>query len=164
MVDTREMTPRDALLAVPLGEDPEGVESRIGALERQFATLFSAYRTRLRQRASEVDPALQPSGFRTLQELVSGGPTGAKTLAEALGFDKSVLSRQLHQLESLGLVSRSQDPTDRRAIIISPTEQAVVRMDRINGGARDEFRSNLVAWSLHDLDDLARLLTKLQTG
>ncbi|PZE62283.1 MarR family transcriptional regulator [Curtobacterium sp. MCPF17_047] len=145
------------------GDDgfPDGLEARVGVLERQFAALFSAYRTRLRQQATDVDPALQPSGFRTLQELVDRGPVGAGELAESLGFDKSVLSRQLRQLESLGLVSRGQDPADRRAVVISPTDDAVARMERIRTGARDEFRTNLAEWPTRDLDELARLLANL---
>lgn len=161
MADTREMTSPET----PTAADPSavggGVESRIDALERQFAMLFSAYRTRIRQQATEVDPALKPSGFRALQELVAGGPMGAGVLAESLGFDKSVLSRLLHELESLGLVSRGQDPADRRAVIISPTDRAVERMEAIRNGARDEFRSNLAEWPDHDLDELARLLVNL---
>ena len=86
---------------------------------------------------------------------------GAGELAESLGFDKSVLSRQLRQLETLGLVSRGQDPDDRRAVVISPTEDAVARMERIRSDARDEFRANLTEWSTHDLDELARLLANL---
>jgi DNA-binding MarR family transcriptional regulator len=160
MAETREMTTPGTPTA-GLGESEVGVERRIDALERQFAMLFSVYRTRLRQQAAEVDPALQPSGFRALQELVAGGPTGAGVLAESLGFDKSVLSRLLHQLESLGLVSRGRDPHDRRAVIISPTEHAVARMEAIRDGVRDEFRRNLAAWPVHDLDELARLLVGL---
>jgi DNA-binding MarR family transcriptional regulator len=161
MADTREMTRPEPPTAADVSGGGVGLESRIDDLERQFAGLFSAYRTRLRQQAAEVDPALQPSGFRTLQELVGGGPTGAGALAESLGFDKSVLSRLVHQLESLGLVSRGQDPADRRAVIISPTERAVARMEQIRNGARDEFRSNLAAWPVHDLDELGRLLMNL---
>ena len=155
------MTPSESE-PVARGDGPSGgVEARLEALERQFALLFSLYRTRLRQQAADVDPALQPSGFRTLQELVNGGPVGAGELAESLGFDKSVLSRQLRQLETLGLVSRGQDPDDRRAVVISPTEDAVARMERIRSDARDEFRANLTEWSTHDLDELARLLANL---
>lgn len=161
MLDTREMTPSETAPAPGDGAGPDGVEARIGVLEQQFALLFSAYRTRLRQQASDVDPALQPSGFRTLQELVSRGPVGAGELAESLGFDKSVLSRQLRQLESLGLVSRGQDPDDRRAVVITPTDDAVARIERIRNGARDEFRTNLAAWPTRDLDELARLLANL---
>jgi DNA-binding MarR family transcriptional regulator len=150
------MTPSETAPAAGGGAVPDAVDARIEGLERQFAMLFSAYRARLRQQASDVDPALQPSGFRTLQELVSGGPMGAGELAESLGFDKSVLSRQLRQLESLGLVSRGKDPSDRRAVIIRPTDDAVARMEEIRRGVRD------AEWSTHDLDDLARLLANLR--
>ncbi len=155
MADTREVT-------TPTTPGvPDGIATRIDTLERQFAALYNAYRQQMRQRSDDIDPALQPSGYRTLVELVVGGPTGARDLAEALGFDKSVLSRQLHQLEELGLVSRSTDPTDRRAIIVAATADAIERMERTRSTARDEFRGALSRWSEHDLDELARLLRQL---
>lgn len=155
MVDTREVT-------TPTTPGvPDGIATRIDTLERQFAALYNAYRQQMRQRSDDIDPALQPSGYRTLVELVVGGPTGARDLAEALGFDKSVLSRQLHQLEELGLVTREQDPSDRRAVIISATPEAVARILAIRGHDRDAFRARLSTWPRADLDDLTRLLTAL---
>lgn len=138
-----------------------GVSADIDRLERQFGALFDAYRQRLRQRSSDLDPGVQPSGYRTVFTLVVEGPMGASPLADTLGFDKSVLSRQLHQLEALGLVSRAQDPADRRAVIISATPAAVTRVQAIRSIDRDEFRSKLAAWDSSDLSDLVRLLAKL---
>ncbi|KQQ28500.1 MULTISPECIES: MarR family winged helix-turn-helix transcriptional regulator [unclassified Frondihabitans] len=130
-------------------------------LEQQFGLLFDAYRQRLRQRATEIDPSLQPSGYRTIVTLINLGPTGATHLADALGFDKSVLSRQLHQLELLELVTREQDPADRRAVIIHATPVAVARVEALKTLERDEFRDRLSQWEASELSDLIRLLAKL---
>ncbi|BDZ48311.1 transcriptional regulator [Frondihabitans sucicola] len=145
-------------LPTPAGSD---VSDEIDRLERQFGVLFDAYRQRLRQRSGDLDPALQPSGYRCVFTLVVDGPMGASPLADLLGFDKSVLSRQLHQLEELGLVSRAQDPADRRAVIISATPAAVERVEAIRSTDRDAFRARLAAWDRRDLDALTRLLAKL---
>lgn len=143
--------------------DPSGsdVAAEIDRLERQFGFLFDSYRQRIRQRSGDLDPALQPAGYRTVFTLVVDGPMGASPLADLLGFDKSVLSRQLHQLVDLGLVSKAQDPADGRAVIISATPAAIERVEAIRSVDRDEFRARLAAWDRHDLSEFARLLAKL---
>ena len=158
MLHTREMTSEGAR---PAERDETTTEARLDALERQFGVMFEAFRQRQREQALMIDPALQPTGLRTVAALVDGGPTGAGPLADLLGYDKSVLSRQLHQLEELGLVTREQDPSDRRAVIISATPEAVARILAIRGDDRDAFRARLSTWPRADLDDLTRLLTAL---
>jgi DNA-binding MarR family transcriptional regulator len=148
---TRELTPPDARTGAIDGND-------IDRLEQQFGRLFDAYRQRLRERSADVDPSLQPSGYRTLLTVVKLGPVGAAQLAEALGFDKSVLSRQLHQLEKLGLVTRAQDPADRRAVIVAATPVGLARVEALGTVDRDEFRSRIAGWDRHDLNELVRLL------
>jgi DNA-binding MarR family transcriptional regulator len=156
-VSTAEPAPGTA----PVSATPDGIEPAVNRLERQFTVLYAAYRQRMRDQTVAVDPALQPSGYRTLIQLVLGGRSGAGDLAEALGFDKSVLSRQLHHLESLGLISRDRDPADKRSIIISPTPEAISRVDRVRREARDDFRSRLGSWPQRDVDELHRLLGNL---
>lgn len=78
-----------------------------------------------------------------------------------LGFDKSVLSRQLHQLQDLGLVTRAPDLEDGRAVILSATPDAISRIRAVRGSQRDEFRHRLSQWAETDLDSLSRLLGDL---
>ncbi|TQL56114.1 MarR family winged helix-turn-helix transcriptional regulator [Subtercola boreus] len=155
--------PETTLDHSPAAATPEaaGVAGRVDRLEQQFATLFDSYRQRLRQQATAIDPALQPSGYRTVLALIANGPSKAGPLADALGFDKSVLSRQLHQLEGLGLVSRAQDVDDGRAVILSATPYAMSQIQSIRGSRRDEFRTRLSRWDETDLDTLSRLLGNL---
>jgi DNA-binding MarR family transcriptional regulator len=133
----------------------------IGLLERQLMALIDSYRQKYRERAAEFDEALQPAGYRTLMELVFLGPTSPTHLADTLGFDKSVLSRQLNQLEELGHVNRSQNPDDRRAVIISATPAAVTRIQALSEGHRDAFRARLATWNPEDVKELSRLLNEL---
>lgn len=137
--------------------DPAGVE----ALERQIMALMDSFRRKQRERAAEFDGALQVAGYRTLVELVFVGPQGATQLAESLGFDKSVLSRQLHQLEQLGHVRRAENPSDRRATIISAAPEAIRRVQTLSMGHRDDFRAQLARWNVDDVRELARLLEQL---
>lgn len=50
-----------------------------------------------------------------------GGEPRQNTLAEALGIEGPSLVRLLDQLETAGLVLRKEDPTDRRAKVLSLT-------------------------------------------
>lgn len=138
-------------------KDGDGIDN----IEAQFSMLYESYRIRVKRRAAAIDPALQPAGYRTLLTLVDRGPIGASALAERLGFDKSVISRQLRQLEELGLVTRDRDADDGRAIVVRATPSAVSRVEALNRSNRDEFRTRLSAWSEADLGELGRLLAKL---
>ncbi|CAX26091.1 transcriptional regulator, MarR family [Methylorubrum extorquens DM4] len=50
-----------------------------------------------------------------------GGEPRQTTLAEAVGIEAPSLVRLLDQLEAAGLVMRKEDPTDRRAKVLSLT-------------------------------------------
>lgn len=147
-----------AVRRLSVGPADEDIAERVDRVERQFAQLFDGYRNRMRVQAAAFEPPLQPSAYRTLFEVVVSGPVGAGVLADRIGFDRSVLSRQLHQLEELGLVERSPDPTDRRSVVVTATVDAVASIERNRTVARDDFRRNLAAWPVTDLDDLSRLL------
>lgn len=57
-----------------------------------------------------------------------GGEPRQNTLADAVGIEGPSLVRLLDQLEKAGLVARREDPTDRRAkvLTLTPSGQAVV--------------------------------------
>lgn len=145
-------------------EDGDGVKNAIGDIEVQFALLADRYRQRVRGRAAEIDEHLQPSGYRALKVLVDFGPTGASAIADRLGTDRSVVSRQLRQLADLGLIVKDRDATDGRAVVVRATPEAVARMEAMNRSGRDRFRSRLGAWSQRDLAEFGRLLAKLGDG
>lgn len=144
------------------GATPAEIERKLDLLENQFGALFDTIRQRLRTRSTAIDPTLQPAGYRALMALAQLGPTSPTVIAEALGFDKSVLSRQLHQLGELGLVTREPDAKDGRAVVITLTPTALARIEAANAEDRDLFRSRLGTWDAEDLDTLIRLLAKLQ--
>ena len=55
-------------------------------------------------------------------------------LAQALGLDKSTLSRTVDAVVNIGLVDRVFDPRDRRSVRLSLTSQGQTTCDRINEG------------------------------
>lgn len=144
------------------GSSKDDPAARIDQLEERFDLLLRVYRRRVQERARAVDAALQPAGYKTLKTLASMGPTNQAVLAEVLGFDKSTLSRQLHQLADLGLVSRTPDAQDGRAAVVCVTPEARARLDEVHADARDTFRARVAAWSPNEVAELNRLLAWLQ--
>jgi DNA-binding MarR family transcriptional regulator len=70
-------------------------------------------------------------------EIGLAGKTSVKVLADALGVDKSTMSRIIDGLVETGMVARSLDDDDRRYVVISLTEKG-----------QDIFQKISCAWYL----------------
>lgn len=142
---------------------PAGDEE-IAAVEEQLRSLFVRVRAVWKEAAAAVHPELQPVGYKILSAVVRRGPMHAGAIAETLEIDKSVVSRQLKHLESLGLATSQPDPNDGRARIIEPTPVAIERVGRRSSRMQQQLYSQLRTWPAGDVDELARLLGRLTTG
>ena len=87
-------------------------------------------------------------------------------IAGTLGVDASVVSRQLAQLDRLGLIARCADPADRRAEQISITPSGRERLAQNRAAMCQVLAERVTAWDLDEvtraasvLEDLADLLT-----
>ncbi|WP_169983954.1 MULTISPECIES: MarR family winged helix-turn-helix transcriptional regulator [unclassified Microbispora] len=61
-------------------------------------------------------------GYQVLSAVVHEAPPTQAALAARLGIDRTVMTYLLDKFEGCGLVERRQDPADRRARRIVPTE------------------------------------------
>ena len=84
------------------------------------------------------------------------GPCRASALAEGFSLDKGAVSRYLTQLEELGLITRTPDPADGRASLLTLTDLGRQRLDEVVSRRRAEFGDRLSAWSDEDLARLVR--------
>jgi DNA-binding MarR family transcriptional regulator len=98
-------------------------------------------------------------GVVSRQESIRSG-----RIAQTLGVDPSVVSRQLASLERLGLVARCVDPADRRAELVSATSIGREQLQEARAAMCDELADRLGAWdpdSIHHaasvVEDLAGL-------
>ncbi len=89
------------------------------------------------------------------------GPIGVVDLADRMGRDHTTASRQLAKLEGLGLISRRENPADRRVrdAVIAPPGRAMT--DLIDGARDRMLRAGLGTWDAKDVDALVRLMRKL---
>lgn len=80
---------------------------------------------------AEVAPAMTLQQFRALTVLHERGPQRAASLAAALDIAPSTLTRLVDRLVRVGLVERSPDTADRRAVVLSITRRGAGIADRV---------------------------------
>ena len=76
---------------------------------------------------TQLDRRLAPLGITTqqaalLHNAASGGASPSQ-LMEAVGTDTAGMSKLLDRLEAKGLIERRPNPSDRRSVMIEPTER-----------------------------------------
>ena len=105
----------------------------------------------------------------TLSTLRQTGPSRITDLATTEGVSQPSMTALVARLTAAGLVARSGDPTDRRVVVLSLTDEGAALLDR-----RRQTRAARLAEPLAHLDDdevasitaalpaLARLTAALQ--
>lgn len=138
------------------GDEPDDVRR----LETELRTLLRRSRSYLDQAARDVHPDLGATAYALLAWLIEHGPARASDLVEVFDIDKAAISRQTGLLESLGLVGRQPDATDRRALLITPTDTGVRLARSARSRSQRELRHHLEQWSSEDVRDLGLLLER----
>lgn len=140
-----------------------GVDSRrdtVLALEAQLWFLGRRSGQRAAAAAVELAPRLGLVGYAVLSLLATEGSMRQGDVAEQVGIDKSAMSRLTAELVELGLVVRTEDPTDRRAHLLDLSEAGRERMGEIRAARRAHFADRLQGWSDEDLRRLTALLRR----
>lgn len=101
---------------------------------------------------------------RLLSTIEDQGPTRISDLANLDHCSQPTMTTQVRRLEDAGLVSRTVDPDDARAVLIRITSKGVetlrqVRLDR--GAAIDPYLERLDAADRQTLSDAVRVLRGL---
>lgn len=149
-------SPRLRSLVAVDDELPESLRE----VEDELAALLRRGRALSWEIASEVHPNLEPNAYGLLLWLRRSGAIRLTDLAARLGVGKGTLSRQIHSLETLGLVRRDPDPSDRRAAQLSLTEEGQRRFDAARAPRLGQIRRALQSWPQQDVEELARLLRR----
>jgi DNA-binding MarR family transcriptional regulator len=98
---------------------------------------------------------LHRTQWRCLDILTTRGPMTAGHLAEASRLTTGAVTAVVDQLEARGLVRRGRDPTDRRRVIIEPTEEVARRAAPVYGPLVEENDKALARFSVEDLELIA---------
>ncbi len=97
---------------------------------------------------------------KILRVLAEGGDVTQTALAETLGVRPQTLSRSLSKLEASGLVKRTADPNDKRALRVSLTMMGEYAKERLEERSR-YADSMFVALSNEEMLEFLRLQAKL---
>lgn len=147
--------------AAPTGDAP--LDEAIARVEQELGRLFARIRVSWREAAVTVHPDLQPLGYQVLTSIASGKATSAGALIERLQTDKSAVSRQVRQLEQLGLVESIPSAEDKRARVLVATELAQERVALARAHYEKRIGDRLRRWTADDLDHFAGLLGSLSS-
>jgi DNA-binding MarR family transcriptional regulator len=88
------------------------------------------------------------------------GPARVSELADALGLDRTTVTRHLDELERRGLIDRRPDQRDRRAMHISLTPKAATHLDSMRAKNRQRIKRMCSDWTPEERQSFADLLTK----
>ncbi len=136
------------------------------ALEHEMGVLVRRLRRLIAERARLVHPDLAPVGYSMLMAL-QDEPRRASDLVDLFSIDKGAVSRQVQALLELGLIERSPDPDDRRAAILTITDEGARRLEAAAEKRRAEVLGRLSSWEPADLqafvESLARYNAALET-
>jgi DNA-binding MarR family transcriptional regulator len=138
--------------------DTQAHQRALTAVEQAVGHLVGSMKARWKDLAHQLHPDLQPMGFRILASLLGGGPQRAKDLAATLNTDKSVMSRQLSQLEKFGLVERHIDPDDGRIIHMAVTADTEEKLRTMGSGVHSPRVQALNSWPTERLVEFAGML------
>lgn len=111
---------RDATALATTHGIPE--PTTIGSQLREILTLAHAFERRLGARLS-----VNPTDLAAMEHLIEEGPLTPSDLATRLGISTAASTLVVDRLVSLGHVSRSPHPHDRRKIVVVPSAESVAR-------------------------------------
>ncbi|MEO2132040.1 MAG: MarR family transcriptional regulator [Microbacterium sp.] len=148
----------------PVDAEARDHRAAVDRLEGAIAELISRIRRFYAQIADEVSPGMLPGTFKLLATIGRIGPTTSSALAHRLTADKGMISRQITDLEKLGLIERTPDPDDRRSRLISLTPRGRERLDAARGPYEQMLSQTLAEWPTASIDQLTDLLTAFASG
>ncbi|BBZ78548.1 MarR family transcriptional regulator [Mycolicibacterium anyangense] len=131
-----------------------------GDLQRVLSKLFSVLR--------RGDPRAPSGGDLTLAQLsilltlLDTGPIRMTELAARERVRTPTTTVAIRRLEKLGLVKRSRDPSDLRAVLVEVTPQGLVQHREALAQRRAHLASLLAKLSDEERDTLARALAPLE--
>lgn len=130
------------------------------ALEQQLTVLARRLSRPLRVHGPSGWTLLDRPAYQALWRIVEEGPLRPTALSGLLEVDLSVVSRQIRSLEDGGFVSRTPDPADARATLISATATGREAFASIAQQRSDVLGEVFVDWPEQDVEEFGRMLAR----
>ena len=134
---------------------------RDGATERpadDLVAALSALVTHLKRRSGDPETSARAFLLGHVDRLAPGRATD---VADSTALDLSTVSRHLRALEDAGLLTRSPDPDDRRASLLTVTDAGRVFLADAVRARTAMLASATSHWPADDVSTLSQLMTRL---
>jgi DNA-binding MarR family transcriptional regulator len=115
----------------------------------------------LNERFASTGTALRPYHYRLMASIEEDGPLGQAELGRLSGIDRSDVANMLAELEQLGLVERTVDPSNRRRNIVAITRGGSDQLRELDSVLDEVQQQVLAPLSVNERRQLRRLLIKL---
>ena len=117
----------------------------------------------LHERPGRSGRLLDRSGYHLLGRLELG-PLNLKQLAEAFRLDPSTVNRQVNALLRAGLLETVPDPSGAVARVLRPTSKGLEMLHHDRALLQSQVGRVLEGWDASDVEELRRLLERLNTS
>ena len=144
--------------AAPMESPIPDTASSLGILFRQVRDAMWA---RMAQELARLGHDLTFSQYITLKKLATG-VAGVTDLARAADLNPGAMTRLLDRLEAKGLVARSADASDRRALNIRLTDAGLVIWKDINQCGQRVRELAMQGMDQPEREQLTRLLLQVR--
>ena len=152
------MTTAADVSAAPAAE-PAAADS-LHVIEREVGVLLRRVRRTSAEIARSIHPELAATSYPILLHVVDHEPVRAAQIVEHLGIDMGAVSRQVAQLERLGLIERAEDPDDGRAQTLVLSALGRERLQQVARQRSSAMAHRLAAWTEEELAQFARRLRR----
>ena len=130
----------------------------IDGVEQQLGLLFARIRANTAAAARLIHPELGTGAYPILLRISEAAPVRITDLATHFGVGKPTMSRQVANLERIGLVQRAPDPADRRGALVSLSAQGQQEFARVRAVRHEWLERVLGEFSDDELSEFDRLL------
>jgi DNA-binding MarR family transcriptional regulator len=133
--------------------------------EESLSEAFLAVARQLRRLSSQaLEPLdITPGQSRGIRELSHHGTMRLSELSDHLRIAARSTTEVVDALEERGLVARAPDPSDRRATLVSLTDEGEQVSQALRRARAQEGDTYFAALSQDERVDLSRILRKLRT-
>jgi DNA-binding MarR family transcriptional regulator len=106
---------------------------------------------------------LSLSTLLVLEQMKDCAATRITDLAEAVCVATATVTRQVHELEKQGLITRNSDQQDARASLVQVTEKGREAADLLARARLEVLQRMLEHWNEDDLKQLTSMFERLQS-
>jgi len=108
--------------------------------------------------------AVSRTGYWVLVRVSEAQPARLSDLASTVELDLSTISRQIRDLVAAGLIGRTPDPADGRAVLLSLTERGRSVLEAVSESRRRVLARAIADWTDEERIALASGLLRLGAG